>query len=139
MDGRQNDLYQKIDNLQYSISRLTNLNTVQDKGRFPSQPHQNPKAIHEVEAEEGESSQMREVKAVITIRRGKEVDLPTTKLENETTMETEEEKKEKFKGKKPRNRTKMEDHDFTINEGPYRTIDSCLIGVSADSCPAGAS
>ena len=49
MDGMQNDLSQKIDNLQYSISRLTNLNAVQEKGRFPSQPHQNPKGIHEVE------------------------------------------------------------------------------------------
>ena len=39
MDGMQNDLSQKIDNLPYSISRLTNLNTVQEKGRFPSQPH----------------------------------------------------------------------------------------------------
>ncbi|RVW21743.1 Retrovirus-related Pol polyprotein from transposon 17.6 [Vitis vinifera] len=57
MDGMQNDLSQKIDNLQYSISRLTNLNTVQEKGRFPSQPHQNPKGIHEVETHEGESSQ----------------------------------------------------------------------------------
>ena len=56
MDGMQNDLSQKIDNLQYSISRLTNLNTVQEKGRFPSQPHQNPKGIHEVEIHEGESS-----------------------------------------------------------------------------------
>ena len=56
MDGMQNDLSQKIDNLQYSISRLTNLNIVQEKGRFPSQPHQNPKGIHEVEAHEGESS-----------------------------------------------------------------------------------
>ncbi|RVW59617.1 hypothetical protein CK203_100690 [Vitis vinifera] len=43
MDGIQNDLSQKIDNLQYSISRLTNLNTMQEKGKFPSQPHQNPK------------------------------------------------------------------------------------------------
>ncbi|KAL6313375.1 hypothetical protein AAG906_001087 [Vitis piasezkii] len=57
MDEVQNDLSQKIDNLQYSISRLTNLNTVQEKGRFPSQPHQNPKGIHEVEIHEGESSQ----------------------------------------------------------------------------------
>ncbi|KAL6313707.1 hypothetical protein AAG906_010126 [Vitis piasezkii] len=56
IDGLQNDLSQKIDNLQYSISRLTNLNTVQEKGRFPSQPHQNPKGIHEVETHEGESS-----------------------------------------------------------------------------------
>ncbi|RVW73095.1 hypothetical protein CK203_058700 [Vitis vinifera] len=27
--------------------------TVQEKGKFPSQPHQNPKGIHEVEAQEG--------------------------------------------------------------------------------------
>ncbi|RVW33036.1 Retrovirus-related Pol polyprotein from transposon opus [Vitis vinifera] len=67
MDGIQNDLSQKIDNLQYSISRLTNLNTVQEKGRFPSQPHQNPKGIHEVETHEGESSQVRDVKALITL------------------------------------------------------------------------
>ena len=39
MDGRKNDLSQKIDNLQYSISRLTNLNILQEKGKFPSQPH----------------------------------------------------------------------------------------------------
>ena len=83
MDGRQNDLSQKIDNLQYSISRLTNLNIVQEKGKFPSQPHQNPKGIHEVEAQEGESSQVREVKAVITLRSGKEVDMPTSKPEHE--------------------------------------------------------
>ncbi|KAL6313410.1 hypothetical protein AAG906_001124 [Vitis piasezkii] len=62
MDGMQNDISQKIDNLQYSISRLTNLNTVQEKGRFPSQPHQNPKGVHEVESHEGESSQMKDVK-----------------------------------------------------------------------------
>ncbi|KAL6310960.1 hypothetical protein AAG906_007810 [Vitis piasezkii] len=74
-----NWLSTSIDNLQYSISRLTNLNTVQEKGKFPSQPHQNPKGIHEVEARDGESSQVREMKALITIRSGKEVDLPTSK------------------------------------------------------------
>ncbi|RVW25867.1 hypothetical protein CK203_106411 [Vitis vinifera] len=73
----QNDLSQKIDNLQYSISRLTNLNTVQEKGRFPSQPHQNPKGIHEVETHEGESSQVRDVKALITLRSGKKVETNT--------------------------------------------------------------
>ncbi|RVW66712.1 hypothetical protein CK203_065747 [Vitis vinifera] len=35
MDGMQNDLYQKIDNIQYSISRLTNLNTVNEKESSP--------------------------------------------------------------------------------------------------------
>ncbi|KAL6321150.1 hypothetical protein AAG906_012922 [Vitis piasezkii] len=42
---------------------------MQEKGRFPSQPHQNPKGIHEVETHEGESSQVRDVKALITLRR----------------------------------------------------------------------
>ncbi|RVW64049.1 Transposon Ty3-I Gag-Pol polyprotein [Vitis vinifera] len=50
--GMQNDLSQKIDNIQYSISRLTNLNTVNEKGKFPSQPSQNPKGVHEVETQD---------------------------------------------------------------------------------------
>ncbi|KAL6327490.1 hypothetical protein AAG906_021564 [Vitis piasezkii] len=58
----QNDLSQKIDNIQYSISRLTNLNTVNEKGKFPSQPSQNPKGVHEVETQEGESSKLRELR-----------------------------------------------------------------------------
>ncbi|RVW20263.1 hypothetical protein CK203_114169 [Vitis vinifera] len=73
MDGMQNDMNQKFDNIQYSISRLTNLNTLQEKGRFPSQPHQNPKGVHEVESQEGESSQVKDVKALITLRSGKKL------------------------------------------------------------------
>ncbi|RVW20405.1 hypothetical protein CK203_110608 [Vitis vinifera] len=53
------------------------------EGRFPSQPHQNPKGIHEVEAHEGESSQVRDVKAMITLRSGKEVELQTPKPHDE--------------------------------------------------------
>ncbi|KAL6329642.1 hypothetical protein AAG906_026365 [Vitis piasezkii] len=34
MDEIQNDLSQKIDNVQYAISRLTNLNTMQEKESF---------------------------------------------------------------------------------------------------------
>ncbi|KAL6315613.1 hypothetical protein AAG906_003716 [Vitis piasezkii] len=66
MDEVQNDLSQKIDNLQDSISRFANLNTVQEKENSPSQPYQNSMSIHEMEAKEGESSQKREVKEVIT-------------------------------------------------------------------------
>ncbi|RVW72168.1 Retrovirus-related Pol polyprotein from transposon 17.6 [Vitis vinifera] len=94
MDGMQNNLSQKIDNVQYAISRLTNLNTVQEKGKFPSQPHQNPKGIHEVEAQEGESSKVREVKAVITLRSGKEVDQPTSKPKHDEESVAEKEKTE---------------------------------------------
>ena len=122
MDGMQNDLSQKIDNLQYQISRLTNLNIVQEKEKFTSQPHQNPKGIHEVEAHEGESSQMREVKAVITLRSGKEVDLPTSKLEHELENEAKKEKREEIKGNKKRNSTKKEDLEAKVNEKSERTI-----------------
>ncbi|RVW77923.1 Retrovirus-related Pol polyprotein from transposon opus [Vitis vinifera] len=86
MDGMQNDLYQKIDNIQYSISRLTNLNTVNEKGKFPSQPSQNPKGVHEVETQEGDSSKLREVKAVITLRSGKEVDQPLPKVRQDEEL-----------------------------------------------------
>ncbi|RVW15445.1 hypothetical protein CK203_094686 [Vitis vinifera] len=69
-----------VDNIQYSISRLTNLNTVNEKGKFPSQPSQNPKGVHEVETQDRESLKLREVKAVITLRSGKEVDQPLPKV-----------------------------------------------------------
>ena len=97
MDGMQHDLSQKIDNLQYSISRFANLNKVQEKGNFPSQPYQNSMSIHEMEAEEGEPSQKREIKEVITLRSGKEVDLPICKLEHKVESETEKEKREERK------------------------------------------
>ena len=88
MDGVQNDLSQKIDNLQYSISRFANLNTMQEKENSPFQPHQNQKGIHEMEAKES----------------GTEVDLPTCKLEHKVESEAEKEKREEIKGEKHRER-----------------------------------
>ncbi|RVW58640.1 hypothetical protein CK203_112046 [Vitis vinifera] len=99
MDEVQNDLSQKIDNLQDSISRFANLNTMQEKENSPSQPYQNSKGIHVVEAQEEESSMVKEVKTVITLS-GKEVDLPTCKLEHKVESETEKEKREEIKGRK---------------------------------------
>nr|CAN79312.1 hypothetical protein VITISV_013032 [Vitis vinifera] len=116
------DQANKIDNLQYSISRLTNLNTVQEKGRFPSQPHQNPKGIHEVEAHEGESSQVRDVKAMITLRSGKEVELQTPKPHDETESEKEIEKREEIKGKNKGSSGRKEDHDSIVNEDPEKIV-----------------
>ncbi|RVW25891.1 hypothetical protein CK203_110863 [Vitis vinifera] len=113
MDGMQNDLSQKIDNLQYSISRLTNLNTMQEKGRFPSQPHQNPKGIHEVETHEGESSQVRDVKSLITLRSGKKVESTTPKPYAEEKEEEETKKREEMKGKKKYISEEKENRDST--------------------------
>ncbi|RVW78930.1 hypothetical protein CK203_052347 [Vitis vinifera] len=89
MEGMQNDLSQKIDNIQYSISRLTNLNTVIEKGKFPSQPSQNPKGVHEVETQDGESSNLREVRAVITLRSGKEEEKSGKKSASKSSIEEE--------------------------------------------------
>ncbi|KAL6312784.1 hypothetical protein AAG906_005953 [Vitis piasezkii] len=112
----------KIDNLQYSISRFANLNTVQEKGNFSSQPYQNSKGIHQVEAQKGESSMVKEVKAVITLRSGKEVDLPTSKLEHMVESETEKEKREEIKGKKKGKSTEKDDYDVNVEGEPQRIV-----------------
>ena len=73
IDGLESNLNQKIDNLQYSITKINKLLEGQERGRFPSQTLPNPKGIHEV------GSGMDEVKAIITLRSGKEVDQPMPK------------------------------------------------------------
>ena len=65
---------------------------------------------------------MREVKAMITLRSGKEVDLPTPKPEQEPENEAEKEKREKNKEKKKWSNTKKEDLETKVNEKPERTI-----------------
>ena len=122
MDGIQNDLFQNIDNLQYSISRFSNLNKVQEKGNFPSQPHQNSKGIHEVEAQKRESSMVKEVKMAITLRSGKKVDLPTSKLEHKVESEVEKEKMEEIKGKRKGKSTEKDDYDVNVDEKPQRIV-----------------
>ncbi|RVW12805.1 Retrovirus-related Pol polyprotein from transposon 297 [Vitis vinifera] len=113
MDGMQNDLYQKIDNIQYSISRLTNLNTVNEKGKFPSQPSQNPKGVHEVETQEG-SSNLREVKAVITLRSGRRLINPCLSGHDEELMSKrplikESNSQEEQSGKKSASKSSIEE------------------------------
>ena len=77
IDGLKSNLNQKIDNLQYSITKINKLLEVQERGRFPSQTLSNPKGIHEVGS--SNNSGMDEVKAIITLRSGKEVDQPMPK------------------------------------------------------------
>ena len=95
---------------------------MQEKGKFPSQPHQNPKGIHEVEAQEGESSKMREVKAVITLRSGKEVDQPISKSKHDEESVTEKEKSEEMKGKRKGKSTEKDDRDSNVDEELERIV-----------------
>ena len=72
IDGIESNLTQKIDNLQYSITKINNLLEVQERGRFPSQTLPNPKGVHEVGS--SSNSGMDEVKAIITLRSGREIE-----------------------------------------------------------------
>ena len=82
IDGLERNLNQKIDNLQYSITKINKLLEVQERGRFPSQTLPNPNGIHEVGS--SNNTGMDEVKAIITLRSGKEVDQPMPKPVQET-------------------------------------------------------
>ena len=73
IDTVENTLNKKFDNLQYSITNINKLLEGQERERFPSQTLPNPKGIHEV------GSGMDEVKSIITLRSGKEVDQPLPK------------------------------------------------------------
>ena len=77
IDGLERNLNQKIDNLHYSITKINKLLEVQERGRFPSQTVPNPKGINEVGS--SNNSGMDEVKPIITLRSGKEVDQPMPK------------------------------------------------------------
>ena len=73
IDNLHTKISQKYDNLQYSISRLTNQQQVQEKGKFPSQTLPNPRGVLEVSTSNEPNPRMDEVKAIITLRSGKEL------------------------------------------------------------------
>ena len=87
IDRLESSLNQKIDNLQYSITRITNFLEVQEKGRFPSQTLPNPKGVHEIGS--SNNSRVDEVKAIITLRSGKEIEQPVPMTAQETKKEKE--------------------------------------------------
>ena len=54
---------------------------MQEKGKFPSQTQLNPRGLHEVSSSSEPSSRMDEVKAILTLRSGKELKQPAPKAE----------------------------------------------------------
>ena len=89
IDGLQSDLNQKIDNLQYSITRITNLLEVQEKGKFSAQTQPNPRGVHEIGSASSPAPRMDEVKAIITLISGRQVDQLVPKPVEETKEEKE--------------------------------------------------
>ena len=49
---------------------------MQEKGKFPSQTHLNPRGVHEVSYSSEPTPRIDEVKAVITLRSGKQIEQP---------------------------------------------------------------
>ncbi|RVW76952.1 hypothetical protein CK203_055570 [Vitis vinifera] len=114
MDGMQNDIPKDNPILNF---KATNLNTVQEKGRFPSQPTKT-QGVHEVESHEGESSQMKDVKALITLRSGKKIEKPTPKPHVEKKKRKEREEMEE----KREISEKKKDSDSTMNAIPEKEL-----------------
>ena len=72
----ESSLNQKIENMHYelesSIIRLSNQQQGLEKGKFPSQTQQNPRGVHEIGSASDPNARIDEVKAVVTLRSGKE-------------------------------------------------------------------
>ena len=65
---------------------------------------------------------MRDVKALITLRSGKKVELPTPKPHVEEEEEEETKKGEEIKGKKKDSSEGKEDHDSTVNANLEKVV-----------------
>ncbi|KAL6317458.1 hypothetical protein AAG906_030211 [Vitis piasezkii] len=70
------------------------------KGKFSSQPQQNPSGVHEIGKTSESSIEKDEVKAVITLRCGKQVDQPMPKPKENEGGKQKENVKEQEKGKR---------------------------------------
>ena len=62
---------------------------MKEQGRFPSQTRPNPRGVHELSYTSEFAPKMDEVKAIITLRSGKEIEQPVPKPA-EVTREEEE-------------------------------------------------
>ena len=68
-----------MDNMQLVISKLTSMHTVQEKRKFLLQPNKTQGEFMKWEKKNENSAKVDEVKAIITLRGGKQVDQPMPK------------------------------------------------------------
>ena len=69
----------RLDDLQYSISRLSSQQQMQEKGKFPYQKQPNPSGLHEESSSSDLNSKLNEVKAIIKLRSSKDFTKPSPK------------------------------------------------------------
>ena len=93
----ESSLNKKLDSMHYelqsSISRLSNQQQGPEKGKFPSQTQQNPRGMHEIGFASDPNARIDEVKAVVTLRSGKELrpEVPEPTKKAPTVVEPPEE------------------------------------------------
>jgi hypothetical protein len=68
---------QTMADLKDALAKFTSALSFQEKGKFPSQPQQNPKGQYNANASSSGSQHMDQVKSVITLRSGKVIEKPT--------------------------------------------------------------
>jgi hypothetical protein len=69
-------LAQSMTDFKDTLAKLTFALSFQEKGKFPSQPQQNPKGQYNVNASSSGSQHMDQAKSVITLRSGKVIEKP---------------------------------------------------------------
>ena len=67
---------QTMADLKDTLAKFTSALSFQEKGKFPSQPQQNPKGQYNSSASSSRSQHMDQVKSVTTLRRGKVIEKP---------------------------------------------------------------
>ena len=104
----ESSLNKKIDimhsELQSSITKLSSQQQGSEKGKFPSQTQQNPRGVHEIGSASDLNARIDEVKAIVTLRSGKELRpvVPTpTKTAPTVVDPSEEEQSAKREEVKP--------------------------------------
>ena len=73
IEAIEKSLNKKLDIMHSEISRLSNQQQGPEKGKFPSQTQQNPKGVHEIGSVSNPNARIDEVKAIVTLRSGKEL------------------------------------------------------------------
>ena len=88
---------------------------MQEKGKFPSQSKQNPRGVHEIGEKNENFAKVDEVKAIITLTGGKQVDQLMPKPKENKRGEQEENMKEQEKMKEV-NEDDRSKQDEIVNE-----------------------
>ena len=73
IEAVESSLNKKLDSMHYEISRLSNKKQGPEKRKFPSQTKQNPRGMQEIGSASDPNARIDEVKAVVTLRSGKEL------------------------------------------------------------------